>query len=466
MSALSRRMTLASVVGAVVLVVTASPVLASAVDDADALLKEAREHGQSYLQTKDKKAKEEAEKALEKSTKLFEKAAKDDATCQLCVEGLAAAQFFKTYLGLDKGYKECLETAARGLQAFPGSARLAYYEGYAHFAEKEYADASRLLNRFLMASAGEPEAEAQARQLLEQSRAQFLDGWYAHKDYYQSNESRVTRFNPGTKQNELLLQVTPDYETGLGQQAFTQLTGNARQMQDPELQAYLDQLVNRLVEKTPGPGFRYHVTVVDSPEVNAVTPPGHIIVYTGLLAFADNEAELAGVLSHELAHNYAHHSARALITAYHRQVLAAAVVGAVNQAVRPQSDLVAMLPNLVAQLGVGLWMRAYSRQEEKEADLYGSHILFNAGYSPTALSAFFAKLYKQNPKQPPKLLSTHPPLPDRADYLIDYSEAFPLDREMKADSEAFQKIHARLAPRGSPGGSHGKDGRPPMPVLP
>lgn len=428
---------------------------------AEALLKEARESGQAYLQG-NKAMKGRAEDALEKAEKLFEKSAKDDRTCAACVEGLAAARFFKAYLGFEKNYKDCLETASKGLETFPSSARLAYYKGYAHFAEKDYGDASRLLNRFLMASAGEPEAENQARQLLEQSRGRFLEDWYKHKDFYQSKDAIVTRFNPQTKQNETLLQVTPDYETGLGQQAFTQITGTARQFNDSELRDYLEQLVNRMVEKTPGPGFRYRVTVVDSPEINAVTPPGHIIVYTGLLAFADTEAELAGVLAHELAHNYGHHSARALIKAYNTQVVAAAVAGALTMAIKPQNELMAMLPTLVTSLGAGLFMRAYSRQEEKEADLYGSHILFNAGYSPTALSSFFAKLYKEQPKQPIKLLSTHPPLPDRADYLIDYSEAFPLDREMKADSEAFQKLHSRLVPASR----KEKDALLPMPVLP
>ena len=392
---------------------------------AEALLREARQHAQAAM-SGDKRAKDQAEKALDKAEDQFEKAAKADRACAECVEGLAASLFLKAFLGIDKNYKKALETATKGLETFPASANLAYYAGYSHFGEKNYADASRLLNRFLMASVGPPDAEASARQLLDTTRKQFLENWYKHQDYYKSDESRVTRFNPATKQNELLLQVTPEYETSLAQQAFVQITSNAKQVQDAELQAYLEQLVNRMVEKSPG--------------------PGHIIVYRGLLAFAETEAELAGVLAHELAHNYGHHSARSLVKEYHTKVLAAILAGALTQAIKPQNELVAILPALVTTIGAGLFMRAYSRAEEKEADLYGSHILFNAGYSPTALSAFFTKLYKENPKQPMKLLSTHPPLPDRADYLIDYSEAFPLDKEMKADSEDFQKIRARIAP--------------------
>jgi predicted Zn-dependent protease len=446
-----------------------SPTLARTgeLEQAEELLRQARVSGAQYLQSKDKNAKKSTETAIEQAQKLFEKADKKDRSCQRCAEGLAASQFFETYFGFSKKYKDCLETADKGLARFPSSARLAYFKGYAHFSAQQFAEASRSLNRFLVASVGEPEAEAQARQLLEQARTQFLDTWYKHADFYQSDESRVSRFNPQTKQNEVILQVTPEYETGLGHQAFQAITGQAKRVEDVETQMYLERLVNRLVEKTPGPGFRYQVTVVDSPEVNAVTPPGHIIVYTGLLAFAENEAELAGVLAHELAHNYGHHSARTLIKAYHSQVLASAIVGAVNQALKPKNELVALLPNLVANLGLNLYMKAYSRQEEKEADLYGAHILYNAGYSPTAMSSFFARLYGYSPKQPPKFLSTHPPLPDRADYLIDYTEAFPLEKEMKADSEDFQKLRARLVPAGAPATARkGEDDRLPMPALP
>jgi len=72
--------------------------------------------------------------------------------------------------------------------------------------------------------------------------------------------------------------------------------------------------------------------------------------------------------------------------------------------------------------------------------------MFNAGYNPTAASGFFLKMYKANPKQPIKFLSTHPPVPDRATYVTDYLESFPLDRELTIDSPAFQKLKARLSP--------------------
>jgi predicted Zn-dependent protease len=254
--------------------------------------------------------------------------------------------------------------------------------------------------------------------------------------------------------------VTPDYELQLGQMGFNQISQSAPRANDPETVTFLQQLVNRIVERTAGPSFRYDVTLIDSPDVNAVTPPGHIIVYTGLLRFVDNEAQLAGVLAHEIAHNYGHHSARRVIKAYAAQNLAATIARTVN----PQSVASQGIMQMSASLGLGLFLNAYSRFEEREADLYGSHLMFNAGYNPTAMPATFLKLYEANPRQPMKFLSTHPPAPDRVNYLSDYLESFPLDQQLVVDSsEAFLKIKQRY-----PSAARGPQGPAPafVPGLP
>ena len=113
--------------------------------------------------------------------------------------------------------------------------------------------------------------------------------------------------------------------------------------------------------------------------------------------------------------------------------------------INPQTAAAQLGSKLGAAITVDLFARAYSRFEEKEADLYGAHILFNAGYNPTATSNFFLKLYKANPKKPIKFLSTHPSSPDRASYMTDYLESFPLDKEMQVDSRDFQKMKTKLA---------------------
>jgi hypothetical protein len=402
----------------------------------DALLQRAAADGQLYLQTKDDRAKKAAKESLDAASNQLKSALNKDQTCEGCVERQVTVEYYRAYFGFSRNYDETLDGALAGLQKFPRNPGLLYFGGLAHYNKSEFDRATILLGRFVSASVPGTPSVDQAKQLLADSRQRFLGGWYKQSNFYQSPESRIERYNPQLFKNETVLQYTPEWELGLGGQALTALTAEAPTLQDPAVSAYLTQLVRKLTDKTPGPPFTYQVRVLDSPQINAVTPPGHIIVYSGLLRFVESEAQLAAVLAHELAHNYGHHSARRFTKAYQAE----AVTAAITQAVNPQSATSQLILKLSTSLGAGLFLKAYSRQEEKEADLYGSHILFNAGYSATELPAFFARLYELNPKQPVKLFSTHPPAPDRVDYLTDYIEAFPLDRESKVSTEEFEKI--------------------------
>src|SRR3990170_4542987 len=173
-------------------------------------------------------------------------------------------------------------------------------------------------------------------------------------------------------------------------------------------------------------------------------------------------AEALVTRGRELSHNYGHHAARQLIKAYQAQSIAAAAAQKLN----PQSDTSQLLTKIAAGIGVGLFMNAYSRFEESEADRYGAHMLYNAGYNPTGMTSFLLKMYRQQPRQPIKFLSTHPPLPDRVDQLAEYLEAFPLDQELAVDSETFQKIVvARFGNSTSAAPSAGLALLPPMPTA-
>lgn len=403
----------------------------------DSLIQQAREQGMQYLNNKDDRAKKVAKSNLEQSEKLLKDEIKRNAACEKCYELLTATYLYKTYFGFERNYDDCFKTAQQGLTHFPKNARIAFFKGYAHYNIRDYAEA----NKAFKAAQSHPTLAAQVNQILLDSQQKFLTDWNRQANYYQTKESRI-EVAQGF-QMVTAFQVTPEWEMQLGGQGFAALTANAPKVVDAEIQTYLQNLTTRLLSKSPGSPFNYQITVVNSPEVNAVTPPGHIVVYTGLLAFADNEAQLAGVLAHELAHNYGHHSARAAIKNYHIQSIANAALRAIN----PQNAAAQIFASLGANIGLTLFARAYSRFEEKEADQYGAHIMFNAGYSPLDASSFFLKMSKASGKQPPKFLSTHPPLMDRADYLADYLDSFPADgREFRVDSEEFKKIKARLVP--------------------
>ena len=415
----------------------AAPVAAQAevVGQADALIRQAREDGQLYLQSKDDRVKKATRKGLEEAEKLLKTGLKRDERCEVCLEHLTTVYFLRTYFGFSKDYDECIRTAEEGLERFPANARMAYTKGAAHYNKEEYGEAIRAFGRYL---ASKPD-DAEARKLLQDSQEHFLSAWYRQADFYNSKDSRIERYQ-GT-QKQTLFQATPDWELSAGGQAVTQLSQAAPELKDPELQAYVEGLVLRITGKTKGPAYDYRVTLLNSPAVNAVTVPGHVFVHSGLLAFVESESELAGVLAHEMGHNYGHHAARRFIKGSEAKMLAASIASAIN----PKGQVEQLITQLTAQVGVGLLMLSYSRQEEKEADLYGAHLMFNAGYNPTSLSGFFLKMYRSHNKQPVKFLSTHPPDPDRATYLTEYLESFPLDRELQVDSRAFQTMKAKVA---------------------
>ena len=188
------------------------------------------------------------------------------------------------------------------------------------------------------------------------------------------------------------LLISAEQENMLGAQLKTQLEMGAEGMapikylQDPELRNYILGLANKVVAlgKTDRPEFTWAVEVIDDPNtVNAfATPGGYLYVYTGLLRAAENEAEVIGVMGHEVGHQLARHFARRLVQTYTLQAIIAVALG--------------QNPNLLAELGATVLAQGYllshSRDAETEADEIGARLTSRAGYDPNGLVSFFAKL--------------------------------------------------------------------------
>ena len=380
-----------------------------------------------------------AKKNLSKAEDALEKALKTNPMSRRAAEGLGMVYF---YQGVAGGKSE-LERAAKFLtqvvEVDPEAAKALRFLAHAHARLNHPRETVSFAGQAAMMNT-DTAVIREMNELRRPFQEYFLTNWFEYASYYDSPAAKVTRINPQSYATELVFQVTPQFEQDLGAKGFQALSASLKMSQDVEVQKYLQKLVDKLVAKTPGPPFTYKVDVVESSQINAVAFPGRILVNTGLIKFADSEAELITVLSHELAHIYAHHSARHLTTNYQKQMVAGMLLGAVKL----DNKLHETLLSLAVAGGLELLERGYSRSQEKEADKYGTHIAFNAGYNPTFMTKFFLRLYENNPKSPWKLLATHPPTTERIEYTTQYLEAFPLDTEMQIDSQEFKDIKQRL----------------------
>ena len=151
--------------------------------------------------------------------------------------------------------------------------------------------------------------------------------------------------------------------------------------------------------------FQWEFNVVDDPAVNAwCMPGGRVVVYTGLLPITGDEASLALVMGHEIAHAIARHGNERM-----SQAMAVQGAGATLQAFTSENP--SMASNLFLQAyGIGgqLGMLAYGRKQESEADKMGLVFMAMGGYDPRIAPAFWERMAAQGGAKPPEFLSTHP----------------------------------------------------------
>jgi beta-barrel assembly-enhancing protease len=175
---------------------------------------------------------------------------------------------------------------------------------------------------------------------------------------------------------------------------------------DPKVDEYLTKLGLKLVSKLPTRGVEYpwEFHCVNSKEINAFAlPGGYVFVNRGVIEAADNEAQLAAVMAHELSHVVLRHGTAQASKAQLMQG-AAGIFGGIFGG----STSGALLSQGVA-LGAGSMLLHYSRSDETQADVLGTQTLYDTGYDPRAMAQFFEKLEAETKgKNPPQFLSDHP----------------------------------------------------------
>src|SRR5215468_3947524 len=229
-------------------------------------------------------------------------------------------------------------------------------------------------------------------------------------------------------------------EVALGQQLASQVDQQGKFIDDPVITEYVNRVGQNLVlhsdAKVP-----FTIKVIDSDEVNAFAlPGGFFYVNKGLLLAADNEAELAGVMAHEIAHVAARHAVENQTKA---TLLEYAALGT--------SIFLGGIPGMIYQntAGIGLLgiFMKFSRSAEEEADKLGVQYMYAAGYDPGAMATMFEKLEAKNKKKPgliSRAFASHPAPPDRRAAALALAARFPEHEEYVISSSEFQRVKGRL----------------------
>ncbi len=188
-------------------------------------------------------------------------------------------------------------------------------------------------------------------------------------------------------------------------QASNQMAAEVAKTMTVSQSAQLTALGNRLVSVLPQKDFDYQFYIVNNNEPNAFTIPGaKIYVHSGLLKFADDENEIAGVIAHEIGHAFQRHPAKAMTRQMGLEQISSKIAGGNSAAFKQIALKIA---------GTGA-LNFYSRKDETEADAIGFDLLRKAGYPSDGLTRFLQKLLKAtNGQQAPIFLSSHPPTPER-----------------------------------------------------
>lgn len=261
---------------------------------------------------------------------------------------------------------------------------------------------------------------------------------------------------------------SPEKDVAMGRQLAAEVDRQAKFIEDPVISEYINRVGQNVVlhsdAKVP-----FTIKVVDSDEVNAFAlPGGFFYVNKGLILAADNEAEVAGVMAHEIAHVAARHSAENQTKGNLLQI--GAIAGSI---------FLGGIPGLIFQNTAGLGMLAtfmkFSRGAEEEADRLGVQYLYAAGYDPGAMATMFEKLSTKNKKKPgliSKAFSTHPQSTDRLAASRALVSRFPEKEEYVMSTSEFQRVKGKLlrlsnARASTVGGAIGPDGNaePGRPTL-
>jgi predicted Zn-dependent protease len=241
--------------------------------------------------------------------------------------------------------------------------------------------------------------------------------------------------------------ITIQEEEEMSREVMKAIMKHYELIHDPLIVNYINQMGQKIVSALPPQPFEYHFYVVKNHEYNAfATPAGHVFVNSGLIEAMDDEEELAGILSHEIAHVVCRHISQKIDRAQKigiatlAGVAAGILLGVGGSATAAQA---VSMGSAAAGQSVEL---AYSREDEFQADQIGLVCLTKAGYNGEGLLTMLKKLWNRRwfgPAQIPTYLTTHPATEERMANIDTWLEQ---NKKIEAHHNAynFLKVHARL----------------------
>jgi len=231
-------------------------------------------------------------------------------------------------------------------------------------------------------------------------------------------------------------------EIGLGKQLAQEVERSSKLIDDPVVTEYVNRVGQNLVRNSDA-RVPFTIKVIDSDEVNAFAlPGGFFYVNSGLILRAQEEAELAGVMAHEISHVCARHGTK--------------------NATKGELMQLATIPLMILgpagwagygiyqglNLAIPITFLKFSRDAEREADFLGLQYMYKTGYDPNAYVTFFERIQADEKRRPgtiPKVFSTHPPTPDRIEAAQrEIARILPAKQEYIVTTSEFDSVKARL----------------------
>ena len=244
-----------------------------------------------------------------------------------------------------------------------------------------------------------------------------------------------TQFHPGFNL------FSKEQDVQLGQENAAQVRAHMKVIRNPVLNDYVNKVGRRLVaaREAQESGFPFTFEVVADPTINAFAlPGGPMFINTGLLRAVDNEAQLAGVMGHEMSHVILRHGTNQASKS--KLIELPAVLGSQVAG----GSLVGQLTKLGIGLGANSVLLKFSRSAESQADLMGSHLMAESGYNPMEMARFFEKLNQQGGQRTIQFLSDHPNPENREKAIEEEAHRLP-GQQYSYQTGDFQRMKAVIA---------------------